>query len=743
MLKTGNKSFGAWLRKGMTRSVLFTCLFLTACALPRANKDPDITYPISKPSIPEKILVRDNTDHILNLPLSNEMLVPVPLESSEPLPDIEISNFSALDATAVEAFRLLLLDKKIAISADESAGQVQVNITNYSGKLQDIAERLSETAGVFYTYKNGLVRLSRDRIFIVQLPPVFNNNSVESVTQDGAIDSMTGLITSLGAGDVKIDKPNRFVTFRATRKVFDSVAYYLESLRKQKVMIVYETFFLEVTLNDSKSTGINWNQITKPGSSSGTTTSTINSLVDNSSLSFDNGLGGGTPALNIVNSGVGMAFGALFTSGSLNLNVLFDFLSQQGNVETLSKPVITMMSGGKSKFEVGRKIRFVSRRGVATTEGVSTTQATFETEDLATGLKVELSGDYSDDSVFTTINLSVDDLIRFTDPAPGTANSIQLPETATRSLTTNVRVRPGDSIMIAGINQTRDSRANAGPFTIGDMIPFLRSREEVVDRSELVIILRPRIVGFMRTEAEMDQAHLYKGDKTEPANLPAAAVPVEQVLSAPLTPPDFGKTPYANAPLQPALALTDPNINSHYIFRPNGSAEHQSQSMPQSAPSQPMPQQNTRPSDAWVSSYPPASMPSYPQSTPLYYGDSGTMDNRPQEMTPQPIVPPQSSSPEVYYDNRMSVPSDFVTEGDSYNRNRSRLPQAPAMSVPPSSAPVYDQSDVMTLPPGAPAYQGSGSALPPPPPTQPPAQNGGGANNDPYADRFGYYGKGQ
>jgi MSHA biogenesis protein MshL len=585
-----------WPRQFRQAAIFFAVfLLLTGCAISRSNTDPDLQQTAKKPDIPDKILVRDDTDPILSLKLSDDMFVPTPLEESQLLPDAAVSNFSAVDATAVEAFRLLMVGRNIAITADPGTDEVKVNITNYSGSLQEVVERISETAGVFYTYRNGLLRLSKDRNFIVTLPPI-----------ESALDEMSGMITALGSSDVKLDKSARLVTFRANRQAFDSIKSYLERIRNQKVMIVYETYFLEVGLNDLNRIGINWNQVTTraaapsggtpaPGSPAPTTpsTPTLNTLQENTTFLANRAFGNGTSgSLNIIGSGAGMAFGTLFTSGSLNMNVLFDFLSSQGNVETLSRPTITMMSGGKSKFEVGRKIRFVSRRGVATTEGVSTTQATFETEDLSTGLKVEVAGDYSDDTVYTNIKLSVDDLIRFTDPDPLGENSIQLPETATRALETGVRVRPGDAILIAGINQTRDSTSNSGPFNFDGFMPFLRSREKVVDRSELVIVLKPRVVRFKRDEmtageitaakeakekAEAEKNALVPptGDFVAPSVImkPTAnpmAQPVQPVLSTPLIGNAMDKQPDMPMPQnRPRLpGLRPPALANETIAQP-------------------------------------------------------------------------------------------------------------------------------------------------------------------------------
>ncbi len=655
-------------KKKLKHSVLFGCLFLVACTMPREEMQPNIPKTLTTPVLPDKVLVRDNAgDAILDLNLSDDMLVASPLEKSDALPDVYVDNFSAIDASATEAFRLLLLDKSVAVSTDESANDVKVNITNYSGKLQDVAERLSETAGVFYTYKKGLLRLSKDRSFIVPLPPVSE-----------AFQEMTDVITGLGATEIKLDKSSRMVTFRATRKVFDSISSYLERLRNQKAMIVYETYFLEVTLENVKATGINWRPITK-----GLDTGELGNLVDNSNISFDQSLGKGSPAFNIVDATGqrtlgGLAFGALFTSGSLNINTLFEFLSRQGDVQTISRPTITVMSGGKAKFEVGRKKRYVSRTSVTTTEGVSGNSQSIETEDLSLGLKTEIAGDYSDDSVFTTISISLDELVQLT-PVSVQDTQIQLPETTTRVLNTTVRVRPGDAILIAGINQARDGKQSAGPFMFGDWMPFLNSKEDTVIRSELVIVLKPRVVRFTRAEEK----------KISSASAPAATVAVPDLVGAPLVLPQGSNNILSGA-------TADPNLSSQVIYMPNGSVSPQPVLAPQSLP---------------------------PHS----------MNDDLRNMAPlQPPVAPAASAPKTgWYQNYPDSPQQPIMLAPS--NDVSGWSMGAAGQPAPANAENYDAvTSGDTYSTSAKSRIGTQDAAPYAPPAAP----------DPMADSFGYYGSG-
>lgn len=595
--------------------------------MPRENIQPDIPKSVERPILPDSIIARDDRSAILDLGLTDNMLVPAPLERSDSLPDVMVDNFSAIDATAVEAFRLLLMDKGIAVSTDETANDVKVNITNYSGKLQEVMERLSETAGVFYTYRGGLIRLSKDRSFIVPLPPLAD-----------ALVEMSDIITSLGATEVKLDKSSRMVTFRASRQVFDSVSSYLERLRLSKVMIVYETYFLEVSLDDRQETGINWNQINK---------TSLATSVDNSVFSFDDTFGHGTPAFNIADAVKqktvgGLGFGALFTSGSFNIDVLFEFLSSQGSVQTISRPTISIMSGGKAKFEVGSKRRYVSKVSVTNT-GDNATSQSVETEDLSLGLKTEISGDYSDDTIFTSITMSIDDLITF-DNVTIDDTEIALPETAARSLNTSIRVRPGDAILIGGINQSRDSKLREGPFTLGDWMPFLRTKSDAIKRSELVIVLRPRIVRFKHEEKPV-----------------AEVKPVAAIGSSALVPPQGSSNILTGV-------VTDPNISSQMIYMPNGttvtvptvSAAPSEWSQPAlvTAPIVPL---SSNPAAEWYQNYNTAPMTVAPER------DQSAWNTAPAAQTPVDRV------------------YDAVTAGDTYSKSPA-APSSTYLAVPPTNS---------------------------------------------------------
>ena len=78
---------------------------------------------------------------------------------------------------------------------------------------------------------------------------------------------------------------------------------------------------------------------------------------------------------------------------------------------------------------------------------------------------------------------------------------MQLPRTTERELTTQVRIRPGDSLLIAGLVRENDNFSSSGAGFMKPILPT--SRTATTDNLELVFLLRPRvIVGTSPTEQE-------------------------------------------------------------------------------------------------------------------------------------------------------------------------------------------------------------------------------------------------
>ena len=440
---------------------------------PRSAMQGDIPKEIAPIKVPAKESVLGNgVDGSLDVDIgiTKDAFLVKPLDTTDPLPDQKVEIFNVSNASIFEVLRTLLSRTKIAFSVmPNSQGQnVQygtINAMNVTGKLNDVIEEMSESLGFFYTYSNNVLRVSPDSQFVVTLPPL------EEMFQ-----GISDTITALGGRSVYVDKAGRVATFYASKPVFKRIQGYLNHVRENRSLIVYDTYVYQVDLNDSTQGAINWNKLAS-GSADG-------KLAFSLSGSAQTAMTGG------------IALSTVYNTAQLSLDTLVKFLQSQGNLKTISQPKIMMISGTKGKFKNGTSTSYVSQVGTTAAGASGTLQTTVNTATVLSGLDMTIGGDIEDGTVYSDIKLALADLIRFNNfTALGT--TLALPQTATREVETKARTRPGDSILIAGINISRENHDVAGFPGTGDKVALPTDVNKAVSRSELVIILRPRVIRFV------------------------------------------------------------------------------------------------------------------------------------------------------------------------------------------------------------------------------------------------------
>lgn len=489
-----------------------------ACAFPRPSIKADVAS-ASKPKVPEKdqMLSKEDDPAILDIPISDTVFVPQSLEKSESLPSTKIEGFNAYEMRSSDALRLLLQDKKIPVVFDVGTNDRIVNAVNLSGSLESVLDKISHIGGVFYSFENGVLKVKGSRRFSVSLPPI-----------QASFSDVSSVIKGMGATDVNLDNFSRSISFSASREVYDDVRIYLQKVRETRALLVYESYFFEVALNDDSALGINFSDKTK---------------ID---------LGRFDLKFNSADqvSGNAYSLGTTYTSSKLNIDVLTKFLQTQGSVDTLSKPTISIISGTAGTFRVGNTLRYISQTQTtaATTTGTSGTPAnptiTVTTDKLDLGLKVDIAGDFEEDTIFTAVKIELSNLTELKKFSSGTGENstqLELPQVNERSLETSVRVRPGDTILIAGIQQSRDTKNSTGTPEIAGLSAQTYKAENAA-RSELVIVMRPRVIRFVPRSKMLQagtMAPSYKSSDPMPygsiggaSNQPGSSVALVEPLSA-------------------------------------------------------------------------------------------------------------------------------------------------------------------------------------------------------------------
>ena len=257
----------------------------------------------------------------------------------------------------------------------------------------------------------------------------------------------------------------------------DTMVNFLDSLSESLHRQVFiEAKIMEVKLDDTHKYGIDWTEMDI------LFTSDAGIFPDEFEL-FVNG--GSTIALADIS----------------RISAVVNFLQTQGEVSVLSNPHMAVMNGQSAVFTVGFQFPYGDIEGVD--ENFETNTITFRSTIKRTilGLQLGLTPQISKDGIISL--LIVPTLTRIKDQVDvelpttrGGTQTISNPVIDLRELSTTIRVREGQSVVLAGlINQLKKLEHEGIPVL--NKLPLLKylfgSFEETFENSELVIFLTPYI----------------------------------------------------------------------------------------------------------------------------------------------------------------------------------------------------------------------------------------------------------
>ncbi|MCX5869763.1 MAG: pilus (MSHA type) biogenesis protein MshL [Deltaproteobacteria bacterium] len=314
-----------------------------------------------------------------------------------------------------------------------------------------------------------------------------------------------------------IDKPVGLITVTAPRPILDKVEAYFTSLRKEIYkQVSIEAKIIEVQLTDDSAVGINWTNVLKNFD--------INGAVQFGAQT----LGGGVTQVGQVFPYVfsndtdgkwnnGTNHGSVYDPTRLvsnvrintsNFDVFLNALKTEGNTKILSNPKISVLNGQPSMISVGRNVTYVKKITSTVTAGTggaaSTVNFTAEPGSILSGVGLGLTATILDN------NEIIMDLVPVTSELEegsekavivagegATAISMGLPNVNIREMSTTVRVKDGEMLVIGGlISDISSTDGNFAPV-IGDipLIKYLFGHEEKVKhKRELIILLKPHII---------------------------------------------------------------------------------------------------------------------------------------------------------------------------------------------------------------------------------------------------------
>lgn len=310
-------------------------------------------------------------------------------------------------------------------------------------------------------------------------------------------DISTKAITRSGGGqaqqNITINRLTGTIMVTASRKNVEKIERYLDNVRKvlnRQVMI--EARIIEVQLNEGLNYGIDW------------------SFLENFKELGNGAMNAGFGSLNVGSTKMTDATSAAAGSSKFQVGVtrgnfqgLLTALKTQGDIKTLSNPKINVMNGHPSILTVGTNTSFISKVTTTTTATAAGNSISFapETTSVLSGMIIGIVPFISEKGdISLNITPITSDLVSLQDKTFGTAGNqvtITIPTVALREMTTTVKMRDGQMVIIGGLISKKESSTKEKVPVIGD-IPYLGNLFTRINnqesRSELVLLLRPHIV---------------------------------------------------------------------------------------------------------------------------------------------------------------------------------------------------------------------------------------------------------
>jgi MSHA type pilus biogenesis protein MshL len=278
-------------------------------------------------------------------------------------------------------------------------------------------------------------------------------------------------------GQLRINRNAGVIYMQDSPRRIAAMVHFLDSLSESLHRQVFiEARIMEVVLNDNTTYGIDWTEFNVQF------TSSWGALPDVFELAFNNN-------------------GSIQKGSESRFQAVLDFLRTQGDVRVLSNPHLSVMNRQSAVLTVGYQFPYADIDGVD--RDLETGVVTFGTSirRAILGLQLGITAQISSDGMVTfhivpTIT-RIDREVDVEIPTAGIGSqSISNPVIDLQELATTVRVREGNSFVLAGLIQNIRTINNEGLPILGDL-PYLgelfKHIETTDQNSELVILVTPYI----------------------------------------------------------------------------------------------------------------------------------------------------------------------------------------------------------------------------------------------------------
>ena len=287
-----------------------------------------------------------------------------------------------------------------------------------------------------------------------------------------------------------INKNAGLITVTATGKQINRLENYLKKLQdKVKLQVLIDVQLLAVTMNEGRSTGIDWKQLyalqNVELSVNYIGKSNVTKWTDN--------------AIEEIGDQAKNAASLVTIKGGGSLNEVIKFLQTQGDVNSISNPKVLTLNNQPALITAGTEYFYKIKESTnqqGTGGGVAATTQNEIVQSVFAGVLLDITPEISDNN---TITLKINPSLSETRTTMKTDSSTRTmpPDLNRRQLSSVVTVKDGNRIILGGLINTRNTMESNKIPILGD-IPILsylfKYEEKVKQVQELVIVIEPHIV---------------------------------------------------------------------------------------------------------------------------------------------------------------------------------------------------------------------------------------------------------
>lgn len=290
------------------------------------------------------------------------------------------------------------------------------------------------------------------------------------------------------------------LTVRAYPDDIRAIRQFLDmSQKRMQRQVILEAKILEVTLTDGYQQGINWS----------------NMSIDNRKVVIDRAGSATLPGLDAIGTLLGGQTNITISDGTgeNSFQSVLNFMATQGDLNVLSSPRVTAANNQKAVIKVGSDEYYITDLTSVVGSGENSQAAPdFELTPFFSGISLDVTPQIDDKgNVLLHVHPSVieveqqDKVITY----DGTNYTLPLARSSIRESDSVIRAQDGDVVVIGGLMKTDTSNSVSKVPFLGD-IPVLghlfRNTTQLKEKTELVILLKPTVVGVNTWPKELERS---------------------------------------------------------------------------------------------------------------------------------------------------------------------------------------------------------------------------------------------